>query len=111
MVGTFDWQRARHISNFMNHSCDPNMVYGLDDDIVASRDIEAGEELTIDYGNFIVNVDQDFECGCGHRSCRHRILRDDWIDLVPRLGFSFPRFMHDEIASRGIQRRRVGGRR
>ena len=101
MVGTFDWTRARHISNFMNHSCAPNMVYGESDSILAARDITPGEELTIDYGNFIVNVDQSFRCTCNDPSCRKRILRHDWIALVPRLGMGFPTFMHDAV-------RRVG---
>lgn len=100
MVGTCDWSRARHISNFMNHSCSPNMIYGLHDDIIASREIKPGEELTIDYANFIVNIDQDFTCSCKTHRCRHQILRDDWMGLVPTLGFHFPIFMHEEIARR-----------
>lgn len=100
MVGTFDWARARHISNFMNHSCAPNMVYARQDDIIAARDIAAGEELTIDYGSFIVNVDQGFLCGCQDPCCRHRIRRHDWIALIPRLGLGFPRFMHDAVRAR-----------
>jgi hypothetical protein len=110
MVGTFDWTRARHISNFMNHSCAPNMIYGHDDDIIAAHDIAPGEELTIDYGNFIVNVDQDFTCRCQDASCRHHIHHDDWLELVPRLGFHFPKFMHDAIASRLAPRRATGRR-
>jgi hypothetical protein len=100
MIGTFDWERAQHISNFMNHSCEPNMIYGTDDDIIAVQDIEAGEELTIDYANFIVNVDQDFSCGCGAPRCRHNIRRDDWMALVPTHGLHFPRFMHDAVRQR-----------
>ena len=97
MVGTFDWSRAKHTSNFMNHSCQPNMVYDENNSIVAARDIYPGEELTVDYGNFIVNIDQDFNCNCGNFDCRHRVKKDDWKKLVFKLGYQFPVFMHEEI--------------
>lgn len=97
IIGTFTHENARNHSNFMNHSCDPNMIYDTEDNIIAKRHILAGEELTIDYGNFIVNVDQNFICRCGAESCRGRITKEDWRNLVPQLGYNFPRFMHEEI--------------
>lgn len=97
IIGTFNHENARNHSNFMNHSCDPNMIYDTDDNIIAKRHIFTGEELTIDYGNFIVNVDQGFICRCGAHSCRGRITKDDWKNLVPVLGYNFPKFMHTEI--------------
>ncbi|AJR15682.1 SET family protein [Leptospira interrogans serovar Linhai str. 56609] len=84
-------------SNFMNHSCDPNMWYDQDDNIVAKRDIRAGEELTIDYANFIVNFDQTFECGCGSVNCRKFIRKDDWKLLVNEYQMNFPKFIQKEI--------------
>ena len=92
-IGTFDWKYARHVSNFMNHSCNPNMAYGPHDTIVASRDILPMEELTIDYGTFIVNFDQPFQCGCGVENCRHSILAEDWKKLAPLYGEQFPEFI------------------
>ena len=97
IIGTFNWENARHISNFMNHSCDPNMCYDTNDNIIAKRDIMPGEELTIDYANFIVNVNQDFICNCGAKSCRRSIRKDDWMFLLDELGFNFPSFMHERI--------------
>jgi SET domain-containing protein len=97
IIGTFFHENAKNHSNYMNHSCDPNMVYDTNDNIVAKRHILKGEELTIDYGNFIVNVDQNFICRCGAESCRGRITKDDWKSLIPVLGFNFPKFMHLEI--------------
>jgi hypothetical protein len=97
VIGTFDWENAKHISNFMNHSCNPNMIYDLNDNIIARRDIIAGEELTIDYGNFIVNMDQEFTCSCGAEQCRKHILKDDWKKLIGVYGLNFPKFMHAHI--------------
>ena len=97
IIGTFNWECALHISNYMNHSCDPNMMYDTQDNIIARKDIKSGEELTIDYGTFIVNVDQDFICSCNSPQCRGKINRDDWKTLVREYGFHFPTFMHREI--------------
>jgi len=96
-IGTFDWNCARHIANYMNHSCDPNMVYDSRDNIIARRDIAPGEELTVDYGTFIANFDQEFTCSCGAHNCRKKITKDDWKTLVPVYGIHFAAFLQDEI--------------
>jgi len=98
IIGTLDWEHARHVSNFMNHSCRPNLTYDNDDNIIALTDIGPGDELTIDYGNFIVNVDQDFTCSCGAPNCRGAIKKDDWRFLAEMFGIQFPRFMQGEVA-------------
>ncbi len=96
-IGTFDWKYARHISNFMNHSCDPNMHYDENDTIIARRDIKTDEELTIDYGTFVVNFDQDFKCNCGSENCRGIIGKDDWIRLRDNYGEHFAGFICNHL--------------
>lgn len=55
-----------------NHSCEPNTHFvGLD--VVASRAIHAGEELTLDYATFMNEACEPFECACGSVSCRGTI--------------------------------------
>ncbi len=55
-----------------NHSCDPNAEYqGLD--IVARRDIAAGEELTLDYALMMNEQSEPFRCTCGAVSCRGHV--------------------------------------
>jgi hypothetical protein len=98
IMGTFDWSLARNITNFINHSCDPNMMFDRSNNIIARRDIEAGVELTLDYGTFVVTVDQDFICACGSPQCRRIITRNDWTSLIARYGLCFPTFMHARIA-------------
>lgn len=52
-----------------NHSCAPNTgMLGLD--LVALRDIGAGEELTLDYAELIDEAAEPFECRCGAPGCR-----------------------------------------
>ena len=52
-----------------NHSCNPNSAYrGLN--VVALRDIAAGEELTLDYADFLDEHMEPFTCRCGAPGCR-----------------------------------------
>jgi hypothetical protein len=52
-----------------NHSCTPNAAFqGLN--LVAVRDIEAGEELTLDYTTFATPEMASFECSCRSPNCR-----------------------------------------
>ena len=71
---TFYGSKARYI----NHSCDPNLISEYmqvngETHIVlsASRQIEAGEELTFDY-NFVPELEM-IECFCGTAKCRGRL--------------------------------------
>lgn len=55
-----------------NHSCAPNTTFfGLN--VVAIREIEAGEELTIDYSTFCDERMTEFDCKCGSPSCRGKM--------------------------------------
>ncbi|MGG6296661.1 SET domain-containing protein-lysine N-methyltransferase [Leptolyngbya sp. AN02str] len=52
-----------------NHSCDPNTAYcGFD--LVATRDITQGEELTVDFATFRDQNRLEFDCLCGAPNCR-----------------------------------------
>ena len=52
-----------------NHSCDANCEYqGLN--VVTNRAIKKGEELTLDYAQFLDHTMEPFECKCGSSKCR-----------------------------------------
>lgn len=52
-----------------NHSCYANTAMsGLN--MIATRDIQPGEELTLDYANFLDKEMEPFECRCGAVNCR-----------------------------------------
>jgi hypothetical protein len=72
------WRDSRmdSVARLFNHSCDPNC--GIENlfDVVAIRDIQAGEELRWDYA---MTEDSNWEvpghqCLCGAPSCRGRIV-------------------------------------
>ena len=60
--------------SFCNHSCDPNCHHiPISDNsyqMVATRDIQIGEELTCDYAIFDTECETHFECKCGTAICR-----------------------------------------
>lgn len=65
------WDHAK----YMNHSCECNTIgtaYGFE---IALRDIEAGEEITTEYG--MLNIQLEYEIGCGCRQCRGMLRAGD----------------------------------
>ena len=82
--GNFPWNTARLI----NHSCNPNCeawIVGRKIIIHALHDIQAGEELTFDYG-FDVDCYEDHPCLCGAANCKGYIVsRQQWAELEQRL--------------------------
>ena len=60
----------------VNHSCEPNAGLARRCDLVALRDLAAGEEVTCDYAtnSSVRNAYvMPFDCRCGAPSCRRRI--------------------------------------
>lgn len=65
--------------DYVNHSCEPNSGIRGQIDLIAMRDIEAGEEITFDY---CMTISDDLfdrmECHCGAKTCRKVITSADW---------------------------------
>ncbi len=56
-----------------NHSCSPNTAYeGLN--VMAIKDIAAGEELTLDYALFLDETMEPFACQCASHNCREVVV-------------------------------------
>jgi D-alanine-D-alanine ligase len=52
-----------------NHSCDPNTSFdGLN--MLTAKNISKGQELTLDYAEFLDENMEPFECHCGSSICR-----------------------------------------
>jgi hypothetical protein len=75
-------------TRWFNHSCDPNTdVQSIWDSNaqtvrawwVATRDLEAGEEITYDYA-FVAEAAEP--CACGALSCRGVIVDEDPVQLA-----------------------------
>lgn len=82
---------------YLNHSCSPNceliLVQVEYDDgtpsdteiwVEAGRDIQSGEELTIDYG---WPAESAIACDCGSPNCRGWIVAEELVDaVIPEAG-------------------------
>jgi len=55
---------------FMNHSCDPNAGLREDREMVALREILAGEEVVFDYSTTMSEDHWTMPCLCGAAGCR-----------------------------------------
>ena len=81
-VFTLDAAHAGNVARFVNHSCAPNcrirsVIWDSSDPrlahlaLFALRDIEAGEELTYNYGYTVKKGSKNgIECKCGAAACR-----------------------------------------
>jgi len=95
---------------FINHSCDPNI--GMDGQIsyVAMRNIQAGEELCLDYA-MAMTTDYKLNCSCGSSKCRKLITGEDWKlkELQIRYDIYFSWFIYKKIHNleKGLDRGNV----
>ncbi len=74
--------------DYVNHSCEPNCGFQNGLELVAMRDIAAGEELTWDYSSAIDEAGfAGFPCSCGSIHCRGQVMsfRDLPAEVQARL--------------------------
>ena len=87
-VGSVPFEGTASNENFINHSCDPNLLWNRRDELVARCSIMAGEELTYDYATEDFCVSR-FVCGCKSPRCRSVIEGEQWRDLIDVYGKHF----------------------
>ncbi|MGW0195456.1 SET domain-containing protein-lysine N-methyltransferase [Nonomuraea sp. NPDC003201] len=61
-----------------NHSCDPTLWHRDATTVIARRDIDPGEELTIDYATHTGVEAWSMACRCDTPSCRRVVTGHDW---------------------------------
>jgi uncharacterized protein len=96
-----DPEITRSRDGCMNHSCDSSAWMDDEATLVARRDIESGEEVTVDYALFTTqsNWMLDNRCHCGSPHCRRIITGDDWRrkDVQERYRDHFSPFINRRI--------------
>ena len=101
-----DPEVTRYLEGSMNHSCDSNTWMEDEVTLVARRDIESAEEVTVDYALFTTqsNWMLDARCHCGSPHCRRVITGDDWRreDVQERYRGHFSPFINRRI-ERGMK--------
>ncbi|MEN9846851.1 MAG: hypothetical protein RIS36_1998 [Pseudomonadota bacterium] len=95
-------ERELGIAERINHSCEPSAGFLGITHVVALRNIERGESITIDYSS-LQSEDLEgssFICACGSRDCRQQVSFRDWGHITktnPLLPFMQP-FIQSRIA-------------
>lgn len=67
-------------SDYLNHSCQPNVGFFDAITVVTVEKIKPGDEILIDYAFW--EIDSKWflrsSCNCGSRNCRHIVSGEDW---------------------------------
>jgi hypothetical protein len=95
--GPIDIKYVLHASNFIDHSCDPNVGLDVEDNWIALRNIDKDEVLNIDYGTLLFNPEHRFDCLCRSTKCRGRISPNDWKFLCLQDNKVFPSGTRDYV--------------
>jgi hypothetical protein len=83
-----------HTTGHLNHACDPNLGWA-GADLVAVRDIDAGEELVVDYALSVTDPDFVLRCHCPSTRCRQMVEGDDW--RIPVLQRRYAGWFHASV--------------
>ena len=75
-----DGNTHKNTARYINHSCEPNAGLSAKLEMIALRDIKAGEELFWDYSTWMLERHWEMKCYCGSSQCR-QVVRD--FDLLP----------------------------
>jgi uncharacterized protein len=84
---------------FLNHSCEPNVGVQGNVVFVALSDIDAEQELTIDYAMIDGDPADTMDCRCNTPSCRGVVSGGDWQrpELQARYGQFFSWYLLERI--------------
>ena len=69
------------LDEYLNHSCDANTWLTDEVTLTARRDIEPGEEITLDQGTWNAEdayIEDREPCSCGAMTCRRMLTGEDW---------------------------------
>jgi uncharacterized protein len=103
VLAPFSTQEVEDVMMFLNHSCEPNIGILGQIVFVAMRNIDSGEELTIDYAMFGANK-EPMRCNCRAANCRGLITDSDWEskDLQVKYRGYFSSYIQLKINDKGI---------
>ena len=99
-----DYENKENLA-YINHSCNPTLKRIGNNTFLAARNIEAGEELTIDYAIFYFDRENvKLECHCQSVNCRKTITGKDSLDptLAKHLWPQLLPYMQKELIKRNI---------
>jgi len=72
---------------FSNHSCNPNCGINPKMEMIALKEIQAGEELLWDYSTSMLERHWTMRCSCGEKQCRKIIMDFDQLPIHLQLHY------------------------
>lgn len=73
-IGKYSWiDTINSPFRFINHSCDPNSAIIGTRTVIALKNINQDEEITMDYSLTEAGQDWSIVCSCGSKNCRGKI--------------------------------------
>jgi hypothetical protein len=94
--------------NFLNHSCDPNAGFKGQIVLVAMRDIQKDEQITIDYAMVLHKAPKGsayrMQCLCGAATCRLLVTENDWKIKTLQVKYRgwFQPYLQEEIDRQSV---------
>ena len=73
-IGPGQWIDPALPLQHINHSCSANAAFGRNRRLYALRDIDVGEEITLDYSTTETDADWMMVCACQSQLCRHGLF-------------------------------------
>lgn len=97
-------------TKFLNHSCDPSCGIKNRIEIVAMRDLEKGEEITIDYAMIVdeysdKKLKQDIHCDCGSKNCRGEF--GSYKKLPKKIKEKYKGFISDYLENKSTNDKKI----
>ncbi len=83
-IGKHTWIDPVPPYKFINHSCDPSSGIKGKITLVALRDMQADDEITLDYATIEGDPHWTMACACGSENCR-KVIRS--IGFLPKERF------------------------
>lgn len=93
-------RKGMTISEYYNHSCNPNAGFKDSMTLIATRTIRPDEEVAFDYCMCMSSPLLKLDCACGDTHCRKVIRGNDWKNsgLQARYAGNFVPYLQDKIA-------------
>lgn len=93
-------RKGMTISEYYNHSCNPNAGFKDSITLIAMRTIRPGEEVTFDYCMCMSSPLLKLDCACGDTQCRKVIRGNDWKkpELQARYTGYFVPYLQGKVA-------------
>lgn len=74
-------------AEYINHSCNPNCGFSSPITFTSMRDIQKGEELTMDYAICVTSKLLEMDCACASIHCRKKVTANDWRSKVLQINY------------------------